>query len=120
MDDYRNAILWWKFFHHKIGSDAVTHVRTVWHPLITTPNDNLALSPSSFLITNDHYFREEYMNFFEDVNWLCSWANVGHIRVYLPAGEPTIGDESSTVEFLGLSPKFTVQMVLGMEKRKMR
>lgn len=72
-------------FHHTIGSDVAVHIRTVQHPLINTPNDLVALSPTSFLITNDHQRREGYLKLLEDVYWLNSKANVVHVTFTLPA-----------------------------------
>ncbi|KAJ6782373.1 hypothetical protein PWT90_06463 [Aphanocladium album] len=87
-----------EIFHHTINTNTATHVRTIWHPLITTPNDLVALSPTSFLITNDHYFREGYLKFFEDVNWLGRWANVVHVRFESSSANETVKDETSSVQ----------------------
>lgn len=71
-------------FHHKVGSRTAQYIRRVWHPLITTPNDLVALSPSSFLVTNDHKIRQGYVKLLEDVNWLSKSANVAHIEFEVP------------------------------------
>ncbi|KAG5922087.1 hypothetical protein E4U42_005605 [Claviceps africana] len=67
-------------FHHYIGSDTVDHVRSVWHPLITTPNDILAITPTSFFVTNDHYHREGLLRLVGDVFYGAKWTNVIHVE----------------------------------------
>ncbi|KAM3448959.1 hypothetical protein MY3296_007350 [Beauveria thailandica] len=62
-------------FHYTIGADFVRHVRTVKHDLIRTPNDILALSPTSFLVTNDHYYRDGLMRVVEDLYSGATWSN---------------------------------------------
>ncbi|KAF4506532.1 hypothetical protein G6O67_006608 [Ophiocordyceps sinensis] len=71
-------------FHHVIGSESIRHVRSVWDPLIRTPNDILALSPTSFFVTNDHHYREGWLRMLEDVNSGARWSNT--IYVEFPAG----------------------------------
>lgn len=66
-------------FHHYIGTDSAEHIRTVWHPLIETPNDIVALSPTVFLVTNDHFYREGLMKTVEDGYFGAKWSTV--IRV---------------------------------------
>lgn len=43
-------------FYLDLETLTATHVRTLSHPLITTPNSIVALSASDFLVTNQHYF----------------------------------------------------------------
>ncbi|RCI12336.1 hypothetical protein L249_1108 [Ophiocordyceps polyrhachis-furcata BCC 54312] len=64
-----------EIFHHGIGSNSVRHVRSVWHPLIRTPNDILAVSTSSFFVTNDHQYRKGYMRNVEDTWFGSKWSN---------------------------------------------
>jgi hypothetical protein len=66
-------------FHHEIGSASAAHVRTVWHELITTPNDVLALSPTSFLTTNDHFYAEGHLRSIEDIYFGAKWSNTVHV-----------------------------------------
>ncbi|KAG6010170.1 hypothetical protein E4U21_007647 [Claviceps maximensis] len=67
-------------FHHFIGSDTVDHVRSVWHPLITTPNDIIALSPTSFFVTNDHYYREGLLRLAELLFYGAKWSKTIHVE----------------------------------------
>jgi arylesterase / paraoxonase len=39
---------------------AATHVRSIKHSQLHTPNSVLLLSPNELLVTNDHYFRKRY------------------------------------------------------------
>lgn len=61
-------------FHHEIGKKTARHIRTVKHELIETPNDVLALSPTSFLVTNDHFYREGTMRLIEDLVAYSTWS----------------------------------------------
>ncbi|KAL0482476.1 hypothetical protein AKO1_011160 [Acrasis kona] len=45
-----------------------THVKSVLHPAIRTPNDILPTGPSSFYVTNDHFYRDGFMRVLEDVS----------------------------------------------------
>lgn len=67
-------------FHYVIGSDSVEHVRSVWHPLIKTPNDVLALSPTSFFVSNDHYFRQGLLRSVEMLYFGAKWTDVIHVN----------------------------------------
>jgi len=55
-----------EIFSHKIGSTVLTHVETVVHDLITTPNSIVALSPTSFYATNDHANKSGILRLLED------------------------------------------------------
>lgn len=67
-------------FRHTIGDDTAEHVRSVWDPLITTPNDIVAVSPTSFFVTNDHYYREGLLRQVETVFSGAKWSNVVHVE----------------------------------------
>ncbi|KID60501.1 Serum paraoxonase/arylesterase 2 [Metarhizium brunneum] len=62
-------------FYYDIGSDSVEHVRSVWHPLITTPNDIVAVSPTSFFVTNDHFYRDGIKREIETLYFGAKWSN---------------------------------------------
>lgn len=68
-------------FHHVIGSASVKHLRSVWHPLVKTPNDIFALSPTSIFVTNDHRHRHGLMRSLEDVYSGARWTNVVHLKL---------------------------------------
>lgn len=42
------------------SEDAATHINTLSHPGITTPNSILALGETELLVTNDHFFRRRF------------------------------------------------------------
>ncbi|KAJ9112509.1 hypothetical protein QFC22_006258 [Naganishia vaughanmartiniae] len=54
-------------FHHTLTTSYATHIRTISHPLIRTPNDILSLSPTEILVTNDHRYKSGFMRHVEDV-----------------------------------------------------
>lgn len=83
-------------FHHVIGSDTLQHLRSVWHPLVTTPNDILAVSPTSFLVTNDHYYRDGWLRTLEDIYPRAKWSNTLHVEFSTDAGH--LADESRGVK----------------------
>ena len=53
-------------FEYLPGQDFVTHLRSVWHPLIRTPNDILAVSATEFYVTNDHFYVDGFRRALED------------------------------------------------------
>lgn len=63
-------------FHHTIGVGAVKHIRTIAHPLIKTPNDIVAVSPTELYVSNDHYYYDGYMRHLEDSFPGATWSNV--------------------------------------------
>ncbi|KAK1251543.1 hypothetical protein MKX07_007022 [Trichoderma sp. CBMAI-0711] len=79
-----------ELFHHVLGSDKARHVRTIWHPLIVTPNDIFAESPTSFFVTNDHYYTDGLLRNIETALPLARWTNVLHVRL---ENLGTAGDE---------------------------
>ncbi|KAB5546966.1 serum paraoxonase/arylesterase family protein [Coniochaeta sp. 2T2.1] len=70
-----------EIFHHEIGARTARHVRSVWDPLIRTPNDIVALSPTSFLVTNDHFYREGLMRPVEDMHRGAEWTETVHVTL---------------------------------------
>jgi hypothetical protein len=80
-------------FHHVLGSSSIRHLRSVWHPLIKTPNDIFAQSPTSIYVTNDHRHRYHgLMRTFEDVYTGAKWSEVVHVQLAsLAARDPTSG-----------------------------
>lgn len=67
-------------FHYVIGSDTIEHMRSVWDPLITTPNDIVAVSPTSFFVTNDHFYREGLMREIETAFFGAKWSNTIYVE----------------------------------------
>ncbi|EFX02960.1 serum paraoxonase arylesterase family protein [Grosmannia clavigera kw1407] len=63
-------------FHHVIGSSTATHLRSVQHPLIRTPNDIFAASPRSFYVTNDHYYCDGLLRAVETVVAAARWSDI--------------------------------------------
>lgn len=70
-----------EIFHHVIGSDTARHIRSVWDPLIRTPNDILAISPTSFFVTNDHFYREGMNRMIEAFWFQANWTDTVHIEL---------------------------------------
>lgn len=70
-----------ELFHHVLGSQSVRHVRSIRHPLVTTPNDIYASSPFSFYVTNDHFYREGILRTVEDAVSAAKWSNIIHVQI---------------------------------------
>ena len=85
-------------FHHVLGSPTVKHVRSIQHPLIKTPNDILARSPTSIYVTNDHYYPEGHMRLLEDVYFGAKWSTIVHIQIeQMSEPNPTLGLNATIV-----------------------
>ncbi|KAM0206830.1 hypothetical protein ACHAQI_008055 [Fusarium lateritium] len=83
-------------FHHLIGSSTVRYVRSISHPLIQTPNDIAAVSPTSFYVTNDHYYREGFLRQIEDVYYGGKWSTTIFVQIKdMKAKDSTAGIEAS-------------------------
>lgn len=78
-------------FHHVLGSSSVRHIRTIQDPLIRTPNDIFAVSPTSFYVTNDHYYTEGHMRMLEDLYFGAAWTDTVHVVISKdePSGSKT-------------------------------
>lgn len=75
-----------ELFHHVIGTTTATHLRSIWHPLIRTPNDLVATSPTSLYVTNDHLYRDHGpMRFMEDRYAKAEWTDVIYLQFSLEA-----------------------------------
>ena len=70
-----------EIFHHVIGSGTATHVRSVQHPLISTPNDILARDARSFYVTNDYHYTDGIMRHLEMMFWGAKWSTTVFVEV---------------------------------------
>ncbi|KFY76838.1 hypothetical protein V499_03616 [Pseudogymnoascus sp. VKM F-103] len=68
-------------FSHTINSDTAVWIGSIRHARIRTPNDIFATSPTSFYVTNDHYYRDGRMRFVEDLLEYNTgaWSDVLHV-----------------------------------------
>lgn len=82
-----------ELFTHTLGTDHATHLRSIWHPLIRTPNDIYALSSQTIYVTNDHHYRSGPLRGIEDVGFdLTPWSNIIHISLSaLSTSDPSSG-----------------------------
>jgi hypothetical protein len=88
-----------EIFYHVIGSGTARRIRSVWDPLLTTPNDIVALSPSSFLVTNDHLHTEGFMRLVEDLYHGAKWTNT----IYVEVDSPELGSAGFATEGVKVS-----------------
>jgi len=70
-----------EIFHHVLGSETIKHLRTVRSELINTPNDIYAESPTSFFVTDDHYYRDGILRSIEDIFPSAKWSSTRHVQV---------------------------------------
>ncbi|KAK3936640.1 hypothetical protein QBC46DRAFT_452578 [Diplogelasinospora grovesii] len=79
--EWRKARSQIEVFHHVIGSPSIRHIRSIWHPLIRTPNDIFASTATSIFVTNDHHYTEGLMRAVEDMYHGAKWTEVVHIQL---------------------------------------
>lgn len=93
-----------ELFRHTISTSEARYLRSVWHPLIRTPNDVYAISPTEFYVTNDHYYREGALRSFEDVGWqsLAPWTDTIHVAISDPTAKDAAAGVTATVALNGL------------------
>ncbi|CAG8905208.1 unnamed protein product [Penicillium egyptiacum] len=70
-----------ELFHYILDSNSTRHVRSINHPLIKTPNDIYAISPVSFYVTNDHFYRDGLMRLIEGVWRPAKWSDIVHVQI---------------------------------------
>ena len=65
---------------------------------MATPNDLVALSPTSFLVTNDHYYREGVMRQVEDLYRASAWSNTIYVDFSEASGHAAKADKTHGVK----------------------
>lgn len=86
-----------ELFHHILDTGVARHIRSIRHPLILTPNDVYAESPSSFYVTNDHFYSHGLKRLVEDFYPLAKWTSVVHARLdQLELADPEAGVNVTT------------------------
>ncbi|MCJ1405775.1 hypothetical protein MMC11_009005 [Xylographa trunciseda] len=95
-----------EIFRHTIGTSTATHLRSVRDPLIRTPNDVYATSPTTFYITNDHFYREGLLRNVEDIAgpYLGAWSDIVHVSVdSLTNQDDPAAAVTATVAYAGIN-----------------
>ncbi|GAP87998.1 putative serum paraoxonase arylesterase 2 [Rosellinia necatrix] len=88
-----------ELFAHAVGSGAARHVRSIAHPLIRTPNDLLAVSPTEFLVTNDHRYRAGWRRLLEEFARAGrGWTDLIHVRLHDSDGDGDGDGEKDAAE----------------------
>ncbi|KAI9842531.1 MAG: hypothetical protein M1838_003088 [Thelocarpon superellum] len=72
-----------ELFHHVLGTSEARHLRSIWHPLVRTPNDLYAVDAHHLYVTNDHYYREGLMRLVEDLGYqtVAPWTDLIHLHL---------------------------------------
>ncbi|KAK7215691.1 hypothetical protein V2G26_003694 [Clonostachys chloroleuca] len=68
-------------FHHALGSSTAKWIRSIRHPLIKTPNDIFAHTPTSIYVTNDHHYTEGYLRQVEAAISAARWSNTVRVQI---------------------------------------
>ena len=86
-----------ELFRHTIGTYTAEHLRSIWHPLIRTPNDILAIDERSFFVTNDHYYRSGKLRSAEVLlAGLAPWTDTTYVSLAsLDTADDTTGVSTS-------------------------
>ncbi|MCJ1401531.1 hypothetical protein MMC11_004746 [Xylographa trunciseda] len=88
-----------ELFHHTLGSPSATHLRSIYHPLIRTPNDIYAINSTSILVTNDHYYRSGLLRTYEEIGWqsLAPWTDLIALSLTDPYATTDNGNDTTGV-----------------------
>ncbi|KAK9774687.1 putative Serum paraoxonase/arylesterase 2 [Seiridium cardinale] len=70
-----------EIFRHEVGTSTARHLRSVRDPLIRTPNDIAALSPTQFLVTNDFHYRDGLLREIEQLYPGAAWTNTIQVEL---------------------------------------
>ncbi|WWD22904.1 hypothetical protein CI109_107399 [Kwoniella shandongensis] len=93
-----------EIFHLDLSSSPLTatHLRSVKHPLVQTPNDVVALSRDEFLVTNDHENRQGLKRSLEDFLTFSPNSKTTIVRVRVDLDDCNGGDVRAEVVLDGL------------------
>ena len=70
-----------ELFHHTIETSEAKHLRSIWHPLIRTPNEIYARNGKSIFVTNDHQIREGLWRTTEDILLTSDWSDIVYLKI---------------------------------------
>ncbi|KAH8651120.1 hypothetical protein BX600DRAFT_516714 [Xylariales sp. PMI_506] len=89
-----------ELFRFIIGTAEAVHLRSIWHPLIRTPNDILLLSPQEMYVTNDHAHRHGLHRLLEDLSYgsFGQQTDLIHLTVTEANFSPSTGEEYHPVD----------------------
>lgn len=69
-------------FRHMLGTSTIQHVRSIKHPLVSTPSNLVASSPLSFFITNGHADNADaFSTLSEGYDNGARWSSVLHVEI---------------------------------------
>ncbi|KAL9093040.1 MAG: hypothetical protein Q9165_004178 [Trypethelium subeluteriae] len=104
-----------ELFHYRVGDAYATHIRSIWHPLIRTPNDIYAVNSQEILVTNDHLHRSGILRLIENVGWgLTPWSNIVHMKFPLNLDLPQTSFDPSINARAGVSASVALRNLQNM------
>lgn len=69
-------------FRHTLGTSSIQHIRSIKHPLVSTPSNLVASSPLSFFITNAHDDTADVSSTLSaDYDDAARWSSVLHVEI---------------------------------------
>ncbi|VUC20897.1 unnamed protein product [Clonostachys rosea] len=89
-------------FRHVLGSSTAKWIRSIRHPLIRTPNDIFAHTPTSIYVTNDHYYTEGHLRQVEDMISLAKWSNIIRVQIDDWSGSDPQAGINASIALTGL------------------
>lgn len=84
-------------FHHTLGSPTTRHIRSIWHPLIRTPNDILGTAPDTLYVTNDHRHTSGFKRTLEDLYRGATWTDTVRLQFSLTTSDDASADVTASV-----------------------
>ncbi|KAL6712708.1 hypothetical protein ACLMJK_009730 [Lecanora helva] len=92
-----------EIFSHTLGTDSATHLRSIYDPLIRTPNDIYAIDDKNLYVTNDHYYRSGALRLAEDIGFDATpWSDVVHISLSTLSSSSATDNVLATVALSGI------------------
>lgn len=96
-DEFKNTVEIFKFQEEE---NSLLHLKTIKHELLPSVNDVIAVGPSHFYATNDHYFSDPFLKYLETYLNL-RWANVVY---YSPEEVKLVAEGFDSANGINISP----------------
>lgn len=95
--EFKNTVEVFKFEEEE---NSLLHLKTIKHELLPSTNDIIAIGPTHFYATNDHYFSDPFLKYLETYLNL-HWANVVY---YSPTEVKVVAEGFDSANGITISP----------------
>ncbi|KAM5255205.1 serum paraoxonase/arylesterase 2 isoform 2-T2 [Ctenodactylus gundi] len=95
--DFKNTVEIFKFLEEE---NSLLHLKTIKHELLPSTNDIVAVGPTHFYASNDHYFSDPFLKYLETYLNL-HWANVVY---YGPNEVKVVAEGFDSANGINISP----------------